>query len=180
LSVFLGVFTYAIILAVAIHPLYEKLARLLGGKRKLAAFIYALLLIGIVALPFVYLINELAGLIQGSQVYIADAKANGLPPLPDWIVGLPVVGKNISSSWQKLQMILPPFNYMNRDKSVLTRLLGGGLGVVGAGFELILGIIISAVFLNSGTKMLNPIYVVMKRMVGEMMVLHWLMLPAEL
>jgi hypothetical protein len=32
---------------------------------------------------------------------------------------------------------------------------------------LILGIIISAVFLNSGTKMLNPIYVVMKRMVGE-------------
>jgi len=67
LSIFLGVFTYAIILAVAIHPLFEKLARLLGGKRKLAAFIYALILIGIVALPFVYLINELANLIQGSQ-----------------------------------------------------------------------------------------------------------------
>jgi predicted PurR-regulated permease PerM len=32
---------------------------------------------------------------------------------------------------------------------------------------LVLGIIISAVFLNSGTKILNPIYAVMKRMVGE-------------
>jgi hypothetical protein len=87
---------------------------LLGGRRKLAAFIYALLLIGIVALPFVYLINELANLIQESQVYIADAKANGLPPLPDWIAGLPLVGKNISSTWQKLQNDPAPFNYMNR------------------------------------------------------------------
>ena len=34
LSIFLGVFTYAIILAVAIHPLFEKLARLLKNKRK--------------------------------------------------------------------------------------------------------------------------------------------------
>lgn len=168
LSIFLGVFTYAIILAVAIHPLFEKLARLLGGKRKLAAFIYALLLIGIVALPFVYLINELAGLIQASQVYIADAKANGLQPLPEWIAGLPVVGENISSGWQKLQNDPAAIQlYEPKIRAVLTRLLGGGLGVVGAGFELILGIIISAIFLNSGTKILNPIYVVMKRMVGE-------------
>ena len=168
LSIFLGVFTYAIILAVAIHPLFEKLARLLGGKRKLAAFIYALLLIGIVALPFVYLINELAGLIQGSQAYIADAKANGLPPLPGWIAGLPLVGENISSSWQKLQNDPAAIHlYEPKIRAVLTRLLGGGLGVVGAGLELVLGIIISAIFLNSGTKILNPIYAVMKRMVGE-------------
>jgi len=168
LSIFLGVFTYAIILAVAIHPLFEKLARLLGGKRKLAAFIYALILIAIVALPFVYLINELASLIQESQVYIADAKANGLPPLPEWIAGLPVVGENISSSWQKLQNDPEAIHlYEPKIRAVLTRLLGGGLGVVGAGFELVLGIIISAIFLNSGTKILNPIYVVMKRMVGE-------------
>ena len=51
LSVFFGVFTYAIILAVAIHPLFEKLVRMLGGKRKLAAFIYALILIPIEQLP---------------------------------------------------------------------------------------------------------------------------------
>ena len=168
LSIFLGVFTYAIILAVAIHPLFEKLARLLGGKRKLAAFIYALLLIGIVALPFVYLINELANFIQGSQAYIADAKENGLPPLPGWIAGLPVVGENISSSWQKLQNDPATIHlYEPKIRAVLARLLGGGLGVVGAGLELVLGIIISAIFLNSGTKILNPIYTLMKRMVGE-------------
>ena len=168
LSIFLGVFTYAIILAVAIHPLFEKLARLLGGRRKLAAFIYALLLIGIVALPFVYLINELAGLLQQSKVWLADAKANGLPPLPEWIAGLPVVGENISSTWLKLQSDPAAIElYEPKIMAVVTRLLGGGLGVIGAGLELVLGIIISAVFLNSGTKILDPIYVVMKRMVGE-------------
>ena len=168
LSVFLGVFTYAIILAVAIHPLFEKLARLLGGRRKLAAFIYALLLIGIVALPFIYLISELANFLQDSQTWIADAKANGLPPLPEWIAGLPVVGKNISKTWQELQNDPSTIHlYEPKIRALITRLLSGGLGVVGAGLELVVGIIISAVMLTSGSKALNPIYALMKRIVGE-------------
>jgi len=168
LSIFFGVFTYAIILAVSFFPLFEKFAALLKNKRKLAAFIYALLLIGIVALPFIYLISELANFLQNSQTWIADAKANGLPPLPEWIAGLPVVGKNISKTWQELQNDPSTIHlYEPKIRAVITRLLGGGLGVVGAGLELILGIIISAVFLNSGVKILNPIYAVMKRIVGE-------------
>ena len=99
LSVFLGVFTYAIILAVAIHPLFEKLVRALGGRRKLAAFIYGLLLVAIVALPYIYLINELANYAQESIKYVTDAKEKGLPALPDWIAGLPVVGDKISTAW---------------------------------------------------------------------------------
>ena len=127
-----------------------------------------MLLIGIVALPFIYLISELANFLQDSQTWIADAKINGLPPLPEWIAGLPVVGKNISKTWQELQNDPSTIHlYEPKLRAVITRLLGGGLGVVGAGLELILGIIISAVFLNSGVKILNPIYAVMKRIVGE-------------
>ena len=167
LSVFLGVFTYAIILAVALHPLFEKLAKLLG-KRKLAAFIYALILIAIVALPYVFLINALAGQIQEAGQWVVNAKENGLPALPEWITGLPVVGDNISTAWQKLQNDPAAIQlYEPKIRALLTRLLGGGLGVVGAGLEFILGIIISAVILNSGTKALNPIYSIMKRLVGE-------------
>jgi len=168
LSVFLGVFTYAIILAVSIHPLFEKLVRLLGGKRKLAAFIYALLLIAIVALPYIYLINELANHIQQARQWVTDAKTNGLPALPDWIAGLPLVGEKISAGWQNLQNDPTTIQlYEPKITAVLTRLLGGGLGVIGSGLELIVGIIISAVMLTSGSKALNPIYAVMKRMVGE-------------
>jgi predicted PurR-regulated permease PerM len=168
LSVFLGVFTYAIILAVSIHPLFEKLVRLLGNRRKLAAFIYALLLIAVVALPYIYLINELGTYAQQSGQWIADAKTNGVPPLPDWITGLPLVGEKISAGWQNLQNDPAKIQlYEPKITAVLTRLLGGGLGVIGSGLELIVGIIISAVMLTSGSKALNPIYAVMKRTVGE-------------
>jgi len=168
LSVFLGVFTYAIILAVAIHPLFEKLARVLGGRRKLAAFIYALLLIGIVALPYIYLISELANYAQQSIKYVTDAKENGLPPLPEWIAGLPVVGGKISTAWQDMQKDPASIGlYEPQIKAVLSRILTGGLGVIGSGLEFIVGIIISAVILTSGTKALNPIYAIMKRLVGE-------------
>ena len=168
LSVFLGVFTYAIILAVAIHPLFEKLVRLLGGRRKLAAFIYGLLLVAIVALPYIYLINELANYAQESIKYVTDAKEKGLPALPDWIAGLPVVGDKISTAWQKIQNDPASIGlYEPQIKAVLGRILTGGLGVIGSGLEFIVGIIISAVILTSGTKALNPIYAIMKRLVGE-------------
>ena len=168
LSVFLGVFTYAIILAVAIHPLFEKLVRALGGRRKLAAFIYGLLLVAIVALPYIYLINELANYAQQSIKYVTDAKEKGLPALPDWIAGLPVVGDRISTAWQKIQNDPASIGlYEPQIKAVLGRILTGGLGVIGSGLEFIVGIIISAIILTSGTKALNPIYAIMKRLVGE-------------
>src|SRR6188474_269578 len=134
LSVFLGVFTYAIILAVALHPLFEKLVRALGGRRKLAAFIYGLLLVAIVALPYIYLINELASYVQKSGQWIADAKEKGLPPLPDWIAGLPVVGQRISTGWENLQKDPASIGlYEPQIKAVLSRILTGGLGVIGSG-----------------------------------------------
>jgi len=168
LSIFFGVFTYAIILAVSFFPLFEKFSALLKNRRKLAAFIYSLLLIGVVALPFIYLVSALGNFLHESQLWIADAKANGIPPLPGWITGLPLVGKKISTGWQSLQNDPATIHlYEPKIRAVITRLLGGGLGLVGAGLELILGIIISAVFLTSGAKILNPLYMVMRRIVGE-------------
>lgn len=167
-SIFLGVFTYAIILAVAIHPLYKKLVGLLGNRRKLAAFIYALLLIAIVALPYIYLISELANYAQESSKWVADARENGLPALPGWIAGLPFVGEKISAAWLKLQNDPASISvYEPQIRSGINRILTGGLGVIGAGLEFIVGIIISAVMLSSGSKTLNPIYGFMKRLVGE-------------
>ena len=59
LSPFFGVFTFAIIFSVSFGQLFEKLAKLLNNKRKLAAFIYAVLLISLMALPFIYLISPM-------------------------------------------------------------------------------------------------------------------------
>src|SRR6187549_4175375 len=65
LGVFAGVFTYAIIFSVSFAGLFESLARLVGNKRGLAAFIYALILIAVIAMPFYYIVSALVGYATG-------------------------------------------------------------------------------------------------------------------
>src|SRR5436309_1127399 len=70
LSVFFGVFTYAIIFSVSFAGLFERLAGLLKNKRKLAAFIYALLLIAVIALPSIYIISALSDYANQAEQWI--------------------------------------------------------------------------------------------------------------
>ena len=57
LHVFFGVLTFALIFSVSFADLFERLVRLLNKRRKLAAIIYSLLLIAIVALPLIYIVS---------------------------------------------------------------------------------------------------------------------------
>jgi predicted PurR-regulated permease PerM len=169
ISVFFGVFTYAIIFSVSLAKLFERLVRLLNNKRKLAAFIYALLLIAVIALPFIYIISALSDYAAKAQQWITDAKTQGVPALPDWIAGLPFVGKKMADFWHQLQNnpATTIAAYEPQIKNILQRLISGGAGIVGAALEFIVGIIVSAILLSSGKKILQPIYAIMDKIVGE-------------
>jgi len=58
MGIFLGVFTYAIILSVSFSSLFERLVRAVNNKRSLAAAIFAILAIALIALPFIFMINS--------------------------------------------------------------------------------------------------------------------------
>jgi predicted PurR-regulated permease PerM len=169
LSVFFGVFTYAIIFSVSFAKLFERLVRFLNNKRKLAAFIYALLLIAIIALPFIFIISALSDYAVQAELWITDAKTKGVPPLPDWIAGIPFAGEKITKFWQQLQAdpAATIATYEPQIRKTLQRLITGGAGMVGATLEFIVGIIVSAILLSSGEKILKPIYETMKKIVGD-------------
>jgi predicted PurR-regulated permease PerM len=168
LSVFLGVFTYAIIFSVSFAGLFESLVRLVKNKRKLAAFIYALLLIAIVAMPFIYIISALGDYADRAVQWVNDFNTHGVPALPAWIAELPYVGTKITAFWQSLQA--DPSGtiaaYEPQIKQTLQQLISGGAGLIGATLEFIVGIIISAILLASGEKILEPLYLTMKNLVG--------------
>src|SRR6478609_6447680 len=168
LSVFFGVFTYAIIFSVSLSKLFERLVRLLNNKRKLAAFIYAVLMIALIALPFIYIISALSDYATRAQEWITHVNVNGVPPLPAWVGGLPFAGDKIANFWQQLQAdpSATIAAYEPQIKSVLQRLISGGAGMVGATLEFIVGIIVSAIFLASGGKVLQPLYATMRNLVG--------------
>jgi predicted PurR-regulated permease PerM len=169
LSVFFGVFTYAIIFSVALAQPFESLVNMLNKKRKLAAFIYALLLIALVAMPFIYIISALTGYAIQAEQFIVEAKTSGVPPLPAWIAGLPFAGVKIESFWLQLQA--DPSGtistYEPQIRATLSKLISGGAGLVGAALEFVVGIIISAILLTSSAKILQPIYRIMENIVGS-------------
>jgi predicted PurR-regulated permease PerM len=169
LGVFAGVFTYAIIFSVSFAGLFESLVRLLKNKRSLAAFIYAVLLIAVIALPFIYIVSALSSYANQAEQWLSDVQIDGVPPLPEWTAGIPFGGKKITAFWQHLQADPTGTlaSYEPKIREITQRLISGGAGIIGAVLEFIVGIIVSALLLASGEKALQPLYAIMKKIVGE-------------
>ena len=169
LKVFFGVLTFALIFSVSFADVFERLVRLLKNKRKLAAVIYSILLAAIIALPFLFIISAVRGHIREAIAWINQVKANGLPVLPAWITNLPIVGEDISSFWQQLRESPKDAIAHNEEqlKLALRHLLTSGVGMIGTILQFIAGIIISAFFLISGEKILEPIKATIAHLLGR-------------
>jgi predicted PurR-regulated permease PerM len=169
LKVFFGVLTFALIFSVSFAGIFEWLVRLVGRRRKLAAVIYAIVLIGIIALPLIFIISALRSHIKDVIAWMNVVRTNGLPPLPKWISNLPIVGDDINQFWQQLQSSPRETIATHGEpiKQALRRILTSGAGVVGTALQFVIGIIISAFFLVTGETMLRPVKLVMQHLLGR-------------
>ena len=136
LKVFFGVLTFALIFSVSFADIFEWLARVVGNRRKLAATIYTLVLIAIVALPIIFIISALRHHVKEAIAWMNDVRTNGLPPLPAWISGLPIVGEDISTFWQQLQSSPRETIALHGEpvKMALRHILTSGAGMIGTAF----------------------------------------------
>jgi predicted PurR-regulated permease PerM len=169
LKVFFGVLTFALIFSVSFAGLFEWLARVLGNRRILAAIIYTVVLIAIVAIPLIYLIKALQHHVKDAIAWMNDVRTNGLPPLPQWVTKLPLIGDEIASFWQQLQSS-PRETIVSHGepiKEAMRHILTSGAGVVGTALQFIIGIIISAFLLVSGEKAMLPVKSTMQHLLGK-------------
>ncbi|GAA0562021.1 AI-2E family transporter [Chitinophaga japonensis] len=169
LKIFFGVFTFALIFYVSMEQPYKWLARLLKRKRKLAATIYAVILILIVALPFIYAIAALGRHVKDILHLVDDVRVHGLPDLPDTVTGMPYVGDTAFSFWQHLQENPREtlIGYEHQVKTILYHILTGGAGIAGAAVQIILGIITSAFLLAGGDKILQMFRSTLQHLLGK-------------
>jgi len=169
LKVFFGVLAFALIFSVSFAAPFEWLARLAGNRRKLAAFIYSILLIAVIAVPCIYIFATIRNHIREAIHWLEQIKTNGLPSLPGWIQKLPIVGDEIVSFWQQLQD--SPKETLARHEAqirmALRHILTRGVGAIGTVIQFILAIIISAFFLVSGDKILTPIKLTVQHLLGR-------------
>ncbi len=90
---------WAVVLTVALYPVFDWLAARLGGRKVLAAVLITLCCLAIVIGPVAVLIVSLVDTLQGWYHGMANGVLK-LPPLPEKLAGLPVVGAKISEFWQ--------------------------------------------------------------------------------
>src|SRR5258705_1580227 len=92
---------WAVIIAIAVWPIYSRFTMLIAGGRTsaLAAFLFTLLTGLVLLVPVVLTVHQIA---QGSEAFahwINQLRDSGLP-VPSWVAQLPIAGEYIDQWWQ--------------------------------------------------------------------------------
>ncbi|XZG69894.1 AI-2E family transporter [Chitinibacteraceae bacterium HSL-7] len=115
-SPFLGLMLWALILAITLYPLHQKLTAKLGGRSGRAATLMTLTGIVLIVFPCAVLMTSLADSVTG---FVHDIRNNTLqiPPPHERVIGLPVVGEKIGKVWALAATDLPELIHRAQPKA---------------------------------------------------------------
>ncbi len=105
-SPFMGLILWALILAVVLYPLHQKLARYLGGRENLAATLIVVAGLLVIGTPTVLMSSAFVDNLHGVYEKIHTQSAPIKPPPPS-VAQWPVVGKKVFSLWTQAADNLP-------------------------------------------------------------------------
>lgn len=165
---FLILILWAIIIAVAIFPLFQKFEALFGEKKKLAITIFTLIALSILIVPSILLISSLiesakglAGTMQSGTLHI--------PPPPNNVAEWPVIGKSIFSLWKAAsENLVDTLSQFKEELKIAgTWLLSATAGTVGSVLQFIISIIIASVFIANASRSSQFLQSLFIRIAGE-------------
>ena len=160
---FLALMLWGLILAVTFYPLQQKLAARIGGRQGAAASVVVLLGCMLLVVPTAVLMAELGDSIH-QLIHEVQHDALHVPPPPERIAALPLVGERIHDAWQLAHDNLPAF--IKSLQPQIGNLAKGALGFVasiGSGVLLFLGALVVAgiimAFGQGGAQAMRTIFV---------------------
>ena len=169
LHLFFGVLMFALVFAISFEGFYEWIARRIKNKRNIAAFLYALLLIVIIAIPLSLLFSSLSHNIRPVLGWVNNVKENGLPQLPSSIAKIPLIGREIAKLWNQYHD--DPKQIINDHQQYVQHLshkaLTGSIGILQAMLDVIIGIIISAILLVKKENLIAAVLLPLERLLGK-------------
>jgi predicted PurR-regulated permease PerM len=99
---FLPAFLWALVLCVALWPIYARLLRLLRQRRTLAALIMSLAMVLVILIPVLAVADKLVDSVNDVALATAEWVKSGPPPPPGWLRTIPAVGEKAADRWQNL------------------------------------------------------------------------------
>jgi predicted PurR-regulated permease PerM len=146
LTPFIVPIVWAVIIAVAIFPLFVKLKFAMGGRNKLAAMVYTLITLALLITPAVLISNSV---IESSHVIAERYEAGELviPPPKDKVKEWPLIGEQAYTLWSQASENLESTirKYNDETKKIGKVLISGAAGAAGGIVEFVLSIIISGI-----------------------------------
>jgi len=159
---------WAIIIAVAIYPVFKKLSTLMGGRKKLAAIVYTLIMLGFIITPTVMISSSL---IDSSQIIAENVQKGTLViPAPNKsVTEWPLIGGKVFTIWSQAATNIESTlkTYSTEVKKVGQVVISAAAGAGGTVLQFILSIIISGIFLATASGGHSISLKISKRLAGE-------------
>ena len=102
LAPFVSALLWAMVLCYSCWPIYERLLKILKGRRTLAALVMAILITLVILLPFVIVGFSLSDNVRDFSVAAHRWADEGLPPAPAWVGKIPMAGSFIVQKWNSI------------------------------------------------------------------------------
>ena len=99
---FLAATIWAVMVVVATWPLLKLLEQRFGGRRAPAVVVMTLAMLLLLVIPLSLAIGTIVQHTDEAVSVVKKLVESGLPPLPEWIGALPLVGDKIASLWAQL------------------------------------------------------------------------------
>lgn len=159
---------WGIILAVAVEPLVGWMARRMGGRRKTASILFALVVIGALVIPSVMLVGSSIDTVQSVSESL-DNHTLKVPSPPDSVKDWPVIGSSVNKTWSlfssNLDVALKQF--APQLKTAAGTLLGKVGGSVKTVFMFIVSVAIAAALLITAERGTAATTRIVTRFAGE-------------
>lgn len=99
---FLAATVWAVMIVVATWPLFRSLETRLGNRRTPAVAIMSLGLLLLLVLPLWVAFDTIFSHTEQLTAVGKSFAADGLPPPPDWVKNLPLIGDKVAAAWAQL------------------------------------------------------------------------------
>jgi predicted PurR-regulated permease PerM len=165
---FITPIVWGAIIAIAAYPGYIWLQARLGGRGKLAATLFTLVMLIVVIAPTVMLSGTLVETVKPLAVHLSEGSLT-IPPPPETIKSWPVIGENLYSFWllashnieAALQKIGPQIKVVGT--WLLTTAAGAGFGIL----QFVLAIVIAGVLMPQAGGASRTAHALSARLTGD-------------
>ncbi|UCB55823.1 MAG: AI-2E family transporter [Thiotrichales bacterium] len=159
---------WGVIIAVAIYPLFLKIKSAVGGRNKLAAFLYTVIALALLITPAMMISDSI---IQTSQV-LSDKYEQGqlqIPPPQDNVKEWPLVGEKLYGVWSQASTNLQGTieKYEPQLKKAGEKIIAVAAGAGGGILQFVISIIISGILVANASGAYNVTVKVFSRLMDH-------------